>query len=127
MFDAPPAEAPATPGKPVSWEDIIAGGSAGAQKAAEKAASAALKSPLSWMDVIGGAESPFGANMVSEQRGEQPRVTPPVTEDAALPPFMQSGPLPPVEPPVKGEKTVSSPLNWADVIGAGESSSEEKK
>ena len=121
-----------TPPKPVSWEDVISAGGqttqAVAAKAVEKAAGAALKSPISWMDVMGAAESTVGPNAVEEQR----RSAPPVTEQKPVEAKAPS--VPPAAPPaddipdfLRGlaklpPKDAKAPvgISWLDVIGADE-------
>lgn len=120
--------------KPVSWEDIVAGAGGGAApaspKAAEKAAGAALKAPLSWMDVLGTADSSVGPNAVADQ---QPQATAPVAP-AAAPPAAPVAQPPAAEAPAAAampwdmlgkmlppkETPAPQGMTWADVLGSDE-------
>lgn len=114
---AAPAASPRRPppvtesAKPVSWEEIvnIPGMEDQTRRAAADAAKgAALKSPLSWMDVIGAA---------IEQ-------TPPQETLRAPPPPVTSA----EEAARKAvERQGISPLSWADVIGAADLSKDKDR
>ena len=112
----------------MSWEDVISAGGAPAKEAAVTASAAALPAPISWMDVIGGADSTVGPNAVAESRNEKPASPvqlPPVQQPVQQPlqqqPPMMSppwDPAPAVEQLAKAaDQEVKAPLNWADVIG----------
>ncbi len=91
---------------PTSWEDVM--GDAAKTAAADAVRGAALKSPLSWMDVIGAAVPQTDPAPI------QKRTPPPVTEseaDARL---------------AAQQKGIATPLSWMDVIGAVENPADKK-
>ncbi|MEZ0226396.1 MAG: hypothetical protein ACAH83_17700, partial [Alphaproteobacteria bacterium] len=111
--------------KPVSWEEVISTGGATAQKAAEVAAEAALGAPLSWMDVIGGAQATVGPNAVADQERQLSGDKAPLPAAGATPPWM----VPEENQAAAGNgagksddksAAAAGPLSWADVIGAAE-------
>ena len=90
----PPKEHP--PHQPISWEDVINSGNTGGasvQAAAATAAAAALPSPLSWMDVIGGATA-AAAGAGAAQPAEPPGVSPAQPQQPSPPP---AAPQPPAD------------------------------
>lgn len=101
--------------KPVSWDDIVNQvADTGSGPAGNNAAGGAvLKSPLSWMDVIGATDN------------TQADTTP------VAPPAPKADPrvdLPASDLPAKDSaQAVKTPLSWMDVIGGGTESSEEDK
>ena len=144
------AEQRSIPAEPTSWDKIIGVGqqvvaeedrmemqAQQTDSAKDKAAGAALSGPLTWMDVIGGAASPFGTNPVEEQkaaRQQPPSVAPQKMPEGKIPgekmPWeMPQREMPQEDNPLAGtaDKQAPAGLSWADVIGAGDSKEGDKK
>ena len=85
---------------------------------AQAASSAALGAPLSWMDVIGGAEATVGADAVAEQAAQLAGKGGAVAKQAAAPPTEA---LPPAGLP-PADKQPAQAFSWSDVIGGADSS-----
>ena len=113
--------------KPVSWEDVISAGGAQAKEVAAVAAEAALGAPLSWMDVIGGAQSTVGPNAVEDQERQLKGEKAPLPPAGATPPWMLPAEGDAAKPATADAKAnddkgaaAAGPLSWMDVIGGAE-------